>query len=256
MDTNNIFPLLLSLIAGMSTVLGGFIIFFAKLNNKGFITFSLSFSAGIMITLSLSELFPFALDTLSIEKGNFKGILFSLFFLIIGLVISLLIDSFLSEEIIIKPSSDKALFKTGFISMIALMLHNFPEGIATYISGYQNAALGISVAFAISLHNIPEGISIAIPIYYSTSSKLKAIKYTFISGMAEPLGALLTFLLLKPYINNFTLGIIFAIVAGIMLYIAFKELIPQAIATGFKRLYIFSLLLGICIIPISHIFFA
>lgn len=255
MDTNNTLPLLLSLIAGMSTVLGGLIIIFAKFNNKGFITFSLSFSAGIMITLSLSDLFPYALDTLCIEKGNFKGILFSLFFLIIGLLISLLIDSFLSEEIIIKTTSDKALFKIGFISMIALMLHNFPEGIATYISGYQNTALGISVAFAISLHNIPEGISIAIPIYYSTSSKLKAIKYTFISGMAEPVGALLTFLLLKPYINNFTLGIIFAIVAGIMLYIAFKELIPQAIATGFKRLYIFSLLFGICIIPISHIFF-
>ena len=170
---------------------------------------------------------------------------------------SMLIDYLVSAEINLdfkKSSSEKSLYKVGFISMIALVLHNFPEGIATFMSGYQDTTLGIYVAIAISLHNIPEGISIAMPIYYSTSSKSKAIKYTFYSGMAEPLGAILAYLFLRPFISEVTLGIIFAIVAGIMLYIAFQELIPEARASKHTKVYIFSLILGICIIPISHIF--
>ena len=138
--------------------------------------------------------------------------------------------------------------------MIALMLHNFPEGIATFVSGYEDTALGIYIAGAIAIHNIPEGISIAMPIYYATKKKSLAFKYTFISGIAEPIGGLLAFLFLKPFINDLILSIIFAIVAGIMLYIAFQELIPEARKYGYNLVYIFSLILGICIIPISHIF--
>ena len=254
MDSNGLFPLLLSILAGFSTVIGGLMVLFIKSNNKKFITFALSFSAGIMITLSFTDLFPFAQKTLIEGKGIPKGILLSLLFLVIGLLIAMLIDSVVTEEISINSAFDKSLYKVGFISMVALFLHNFPEGIATFMSGYQDTSLGISVAIAISLHNIPEGISISIPIYYSTSSKIKAIKYTFFSGMAEPLGAFLTYLFLKPFINDFTLGIIFAIVAGIMLYIAFQELIPEARNNGYNKIYIFSLILGVCIIPISHIF--
>ena len=112
--------------------------------------------------------------------------------------------------------------------MIALMIHNFPEGIATFVSGYESTSLGISIAIAIALHNIPEGISIAMPIYYSTNSKAKAFKYTLYSGLAEPIGAIIAFLFLRPYINEIILAITFALVAGIMLYISFSELIPAA----------------------------
>lgn len=254
-DKQSIIPLLLSLFAGMSTVIGAFILFFTKSENKKLITFALAFSAGVMITISFTDLFPAAEEALSKYYGKLNGVLFSIFFMIIGLLIALLIDELIPEN---NTSSDtnnnKSLFRVGFVSMIAIMLHNFPEGVATFVSGYQDTTLGVYITMAIALHNIPEGITIAMPIYYSTNSKAKAFKYTFISGIAEPIGAILAFLLLKPFINELILGIIFALVAGIMLYIAFQELIPESRKYGYNGLYIFSVFLGICIIPISHIF--
>lgn len=252
MDKQSLFPLLLSLFAGLSTVLGAIILFFSKSNNKRLITFALSFSAGVMISISFTDLYPSAQETLIKYQGPFKGVLLSLLFLIIGAFIAMLIDSFVPSEPSVS-TTNSSLYKVGFVSMVALFLHNFPEGIATYISGYQDATLGITVAIAISLHNIPEGISIAMPIYYSTNSKRKAFKYTFYSGMAEPLGALLAFIFLKPFINEIILSILFALVAGIMLFISFQELIPEARTYKFNKLYIISLFIGLTIIPISHI---
>ncbi|PRR83855.1 zinc transporter ZupT [Clostridium vincentii] len=255
-NLQSLLPIFLSLLAGLSTVIGAFIVFFSKSGNKKMITFALSFSAGVMITLSFTDLLPTAEKALSEHFGIFTGIMLSLLFLIIGVLIAMLIDLFLSSEKEYSSSKNQNnnLYKVGFVSMIALMLHNFPEGIATYISGYQNISLGINLAIAIALHNIPEGIAIAMPIYYSSKSKGKAFKYTFISGIAEPIGAIFAFLFLKPYINDLILGVIFALVTGIMLYISFEELIPEARLYGYNKLYIFSLVLGICIIPISHIF--
>ena len=249
-DSQSMISLLLSLLAGLSTVIGAFIVFFSKSSNKKLITFALAFSAGVMITIAFTDLYPSAQETLVKQEGHLMGVLLSLLFMIIGVLIAFLIDHFI-------PEGDKKggdLYRVGFVSMIAIMLHNFPEGIATFVSGYQSTTLGIYIAMAIALHNIPEGISIAMPIYYSTNSKSKAFKYTFISGIAEPVGAFLAFLFLKPFINEIILAVIFALVAGIMLYIAFQELIPEARAYGYNKLYIFSLILGICIIPISHIF--
>lgn len=257
MSNNSIFPLILSLLAGLSTILGAFIVFFSKSNNNKLITFALSFSAGVMISISFTDLYPSAQAGLVKEHGTLLGVLSALLFLVIGVIIAMLIDNFIPEEGFLKTpntSNNSNLYKVGFVSMIALFLHNFPEGITTYVSGYQSTSLGISVALAISLHNIPEGISIAMPIYYATNDKKKAFKFTFYSGMAEPLGALLAFFFLKPYINDIILSILFALVAGIMMYISFQELIPEARSYKNNFLYIFSLILGICIIPISHIF--
>jgi len=254
-NLHSILPIFLSLLAGLSTVIGAFIVFFSTSENKKMITFALAFSAGVMITISFTDLFPTAEKTLTSYFGVFNGVILSLFFLIVGILVAMLIDNFISLEA--KTNSSKNsnnLYKVGFVSMIALMLHNFPEGIATYVSGYQNISLGINITIAIALHNIPEGISIAMPIYYATGNKIKAFKYTFISGIAEPIGAIFAFLFLKPYINDLILSVIFALVAGIMLYIAFEELIPESRFYGYDKLYIFSLVLGICIIPISHIF--
>ncbi|MGL5351846.1 MAG: zinc transporter ZupT [Clostridium sp.] len=255
-NNQSFIPIVLSVLAGLSTVIGAFIVFFSKSENKKLITFSLSFSAGVMITISFTDLFPQAERTLSKYNGNVSGIFFSLLFLIIGAFIAMLIDSFIPSEDKSNSTNitnDSKLFRVGFVSMIALMLHNFPEGIATYVSAYEDTALGIYIAVAIALHNIPEGISIAMPIYYSTGSKLKAFKYTFYSGIAEPAGAIIAFIFLKPFINEIILSVIFAIVSGIMLYIAFAELIPAARKYGHHKTYLFSLFLGICIIPISHI---
>lgn len=253
LDKQAIFPLILSLLAGLSTVIGAFIVFFSKSNNKRLITFALSFSAGVMITISFTDLYPSAQIVLTKYKGDFNGILLTLLFIIIGAVLAYLIDLFFPDDNK-NVSKDSPLYRVGFVSMIALMLHNFPEGIATFISGYEDTQLGIYIAMAIALHNIPEGISIAMPIYYSTGKRTLAFKYTFISGIAEPIGGFLAFLFLKPFINELILSIIFALVAGIMLYIAFQELIPQSRKYGHTLVYICSLILGICIIPISHIF--
>lgn len=253
-DYKSLFPLILSLLAGLSTVLGAFMVFFSKSNNKKLITFSLALSAGVMITISFTDLYPSACNSLMKNKGDILGILYSLLFMIIGIIIAALIGHIIpsyNNEIL---DNSNSLYRIGFVTMIALMLHNFPEGIATFISGYEDKSLGIYIAIAISLHNIPEGISIAMPIYYSTNNKVKAFKYTLLSGIAEPLGALTAFLLLKPFINEIILGICFAIVSGIMLYIAFEELIPESRSYGYNFIYLFSLVLGICIIPLSHLF--
>lgn len=254
-NNQSTFPMILSLLAGMSTVIGAFIVFFSKSQNKKLITFALSFSAGVMITVSFTDLFVSAEETLSKHHGNFKGVVFTLIFLLIGALMALLIDRFIPDEPRqVSSERGEKLYRVGFVSMIALMIHNFPEGIATFVSGYESTTLGISIALAIALHNIPEGISVAMPIYYSTGSKAKAFKYTFISGLAEPIGAFLAFLFLRPFINEVILAIIFAIVAGIMLYISFEELIPAARKYGYDKLYVLSIFLGICIIPLSHIF--
>lgn len=256
-DKNSVFPLLLSTIAGLSTVLGAIIIFFTKNKNERFLTFSLGFSAGVMITVSFTDLFPTAEDAISKYHGKVNGILWPILFLLIGALMAYLIDSFIPEEekgTIPKCENDFDIFRVGLVSTIALMIHNFPEGIATFVSSYQDTRLGLSVTFAIALHNIPEGVAIAMPIYFATKSRFKAIKYAFLSGMAEPLGALIAFLCLKPFINELILGIIFAVVCGIMLYISFAELIPSSRKYGYTRLSLASIFLGICIMPITHLF--
>ena len=256
-DKYSFIPLLLSTLAGLSTVIGAIIVFFNKTKNEKFLTFSLGFSAGVMITVSFTDLFPTAEESISKYHVEFQGVIWSILFLLIGGLIAFLIDSFLpdDEKNSLKESNKNyGLFRVGLESTIALMLHNFPEGIATFVSGYQDIGLGISVAFAIALHNIPEGIAIAMPIFFSTGCRYIAIKYSFWSGMTEPLGALLSYIFLKPFINEIILAVIFALVAGIMLYIAFQELILDARAYGYNKIYIFSLILGICIIPISHFY--
>lgn len=257
LDKNSIFPLILSTIAGLSTVLGAVIVFFTKNRNERFLTFALGFSAGVMITVSFTDLFPTAENAISKYHGKVSGILWSILFLLIGALMAYLIDSFIPAEekgTVPKVKNDFDIFRVGLVSTIALMIHNFPEGIATFVSSYQDTRLGLSVTFAIALHNIPEGIAIAMPIYFATKSRFKAIKYSFLSGMAEPLGALIAFLCLKPFINELILGIIFAVVCGIMLYISFAELIPSSRKYGYTRISLASIFLGICIIPITHLF--
>lgn len=122
------------------------------------------------------------------------------------------------------------------------------------MSSYQNVKLGASIALAIAMHNIPEGIAVAMPIYYSTGKKFKALRYTLYSGLSEPLGAILAYFILKPFINEFLLGLIFSFVMGIMLYISFEELIPTSREYGYKTLSLYSIFLGICLMPLTHVF--
>lgn len=225
--SNTFFAFLLTILAGFSTMIGALAIFIKKGSHNKIILSSLSFAAGVMITVSIFDLVPESINLLRENLSNIGTILICILGMVFGIVISMIIDYYLPD----RPTydtKDKSLFRVGIISMIAIILHNVPEGIATFVATNSNIGLGISLAIAIAMHNIPEGISISVPIYYSTGSKGKAILYTFISALSEPFGALITFLFLKNIMNDLILGILFSMIAGIMLQISFCELLPTA----------------------------
>ncbi|HHW08165.1 MAG TPA: zinc transporter ZupT [Clostridia bacterium] len=247
----------ISVLAGMATLLGALIIFVTRGKSEKLLTFSLAFAAGVMLSVSFSDLLPEARQFLSAAQGETRGVLFMIGFLIVGILVAAGLDYFVPHEEFDEESHDKPhqnLFRIGFISMLAVGLHNFPEGIAVFMAGVSDLTLGVSVAIAITMHNIPEGIAVAMPIYFATGNKKEALKYTFFTGVAEPVGALLAFLVLRPFINDFLLGAIFAVVAGIMLYIAIEELIPSSRQYGFNRLALIATFVGICVMPLSYIF--
>lgn len=208
--------IIVSLIAGLSTLLGFFSIYIKGDKNK-IIAKSLSFAGGVMIMLSIIDLIPSSIDNLR-EKSNLSmAIIYSFIFFMVGFIVSHLMEYFVHKK--------EGLYKTGIISMIGIVVHNIPEGIATYVLSSIDIKLGILLAIAIIMHNIPEGIGISIPIYYGTKDKKKAFTYTLISGISEPLGAILSMLFLHKYINNTIIGILYAVIAGLMVYIGYFELI-------------------------------
>lgn len=224
---NVIFAFILTLIAGLSTMVGSIFIFFKNKNYEKVILSSLSFAAGVMICISITDLIPESIILLKNNISFFGTIILCFLGIVLGITISMLIDYYLPDNKIVS-NKNESLFRVGIISMIAIIMHNIPEGIATFVATNSSTSLGISLAFAIAMHNIPEGISISIPIYYSTDSRKKAFFYTLISALSEPFGALIAFLFLKNIMNDIILGILFSSIAGIMLQISFCELIPTA----------------------------
>lgn len=220
-----IFSFLVTSIAGLSTVIGTIPIFFKIKNIDKLINISLAFSSGVMASVSIFSLLP--------ESYNYlRSILLLIFFILIGIFFTIILNK-------IFKYIDNKLYKLGIISMIALIIHNIPEGILTFSTTTTNVYLGLSLALSIMFHNIPEGISISVPIYFSTKSKKKAFLYTLISGFSEVIGALFTYLFLYKYINNNFIGFILSITTGIMLYISLFELLPQSLLYSKKRTYLF-----------------
>ena len=148
----------------------------------------------------------------------------------------------------------KNLFRVGFVSALAMALHNFPEGVATFLAGYEDLTLGVSITLAIALHNIPEGISVAMPVWYATGSRRRAFRCTLLSGLTEPVGAVLAFALLRPFLNGLLLGVLFGAVAGIIVYLAVEELIPSSRQYGHDRPALWATLCGFCVMPLTHLF--
>lgn len=220
-----IISMLLTLIAGLSTLIGTILVFICKNKKDSIIVNSICFSAGVIISMSLNELIPESINLLSSTCIIQIRILLILIFINIGIIISMFIDKMIPSDIDI--SNSKHLYKVGIVSMIAIIVHNIPEGIATFVSSSTNIYIGIKLVIAIALHNIPEGISISMPIYYSTNSKIKAIGYAFLSGISEVLGALIAYIFISKYITNEIMAFILAITAGIMLHISFYELLPS-----------------------------
>ncbi|HOT46472.1 MAG TPA: zinc transporter ZupT [Spirochaetota bacterium] len=264
MDKSVIFAFALTIIAGLSTGIGSIFAFFTRRTNTKFLAVALGFSAGVMIYVSFVDIFMEAKDLLVIELGKQGGMWATVGAFFGGIFIIALIDylvpsyenpheSHMVEEIgacETIPVNGK-LFRSGLLVAAAITIHNFPEGIATFTMALKNPSVGIAIAFAIAVHNIPEGIAVSIPVFCATGKRKKAFFLSLLSGFAEPLGALLAYIILLPFLNNFILGIVFASVAGIMIYISFDELLPASREYGEHHLSMYGLIAGMIIMSVS-----
>ncbi len=267
METGNIiFAFGLTLFAGLSTGIGSALAFLSKKFNPKFLAGSLGFSAGVMIYVSFVEIMVKARDSLSVIYGDSLGYWYTTIAFFAGIaviaVIDKLVPSFENPHELKNLSAqngkipnDQKLMRMGLFSALAIGIHNFPEGLATFIGALQDPTLGISIAVAIAIHNIPEGIAVSVPIYYATKNRKKAFAYSFLSGLAEPVGALLGYFLLIRFFNDAIFGIIFASVAGIMVYISLDELLPTAEEYGEHHIAIYGLISGMVIMAISLLLF-
>jgi len=267
LSVNNVlFAFLLTLLAGLSTGIGSVMSLYVKQTNIKFLSASLGFSAGVMIYVSLIELFPNAKEALSSVFGLRTGYIYTTIFFFVGILFIGIIDrlipnpynphEFNDMEDLKKSVADKQLLRLGTFSALAIGIHNFPEGLATFTSALQDNILGISIAIAVAIHNIPEGIAVSVPIYYATGDRKKAFKYSFISGLFEPIGALIGYFILRRFLNEVMFGIVFAIVAGIMVYISLDELLPSAEKYGHHHIAIYGLFAGMAVMAISLLLFA
>jgi len=268
MENNVLFALGLTLFAGLSTGIGSLIGFLSKQFNPRFLTIALGFSAGVMIYVSMIEIFVKARDSLTVSFGDRMGYVLTVVSFFAGIAVIALIDKLIPSyenphemniEQKIKDSTDeqkRKLMRMGMFSALAIGIHNFPEGLATFMSGLTNPTLGVSIAVAIAIHNIPEGLAVSAPIFYATKSRKKAFVFSLLSGLAEPIGALIGYFVLRSIFNEATFGVIFASVAGIMVYISLDELLPTAEEYGEHHLAIGGLIAGMFIMAVSLLLFA
>ncbi|MDS0525729.1 zinc transporter ZupT [Clostridium sp. SHJSY1] len=257
----------LTLLAGLSTGIGSAIAFFAKKTNTKFLSISLGFSAGVMIYVSMVELFYQAKISLTNELGLKLGSWVNVISFFGGMLIIALIDKFIPSgenphEIYKVEAMDSEnlqknnkLLRVGVFTALAVGIHNFPEGLATFVSALQEPTIAISIAVAIAIHNIPEGIAVSVPVYYATGNRKKAFIYSFLSGLSEPIGALIGYLILMPFINDVVFGILFAAIAGIMVFISLDELLPSAREYGEHHLAIYGLVAGMVVMAVSLLLF-
>ncbi|MEE1130633.1 MAG: zinc transporter ZupT [Caryophanon sp.] len=257
----------LTLFAGLATGIGSLIAFFTKQTNKKFLSLALGFSAGVMIYVSLVEIFVKAKDALVGEHGETTGYWLTLAGFFGGMLLIALIDRFIPkannphevksvedvQQAQLQQNDMEAdrLMKMGLFTALAIAIHNFPEGIATFMSVIQDPSVGVAVAIAVAIHNIPEGIAVAIPIFYATGKRMKAFKWSFASGLSEPLGAIVAFVLLMPFLTDTMFGIVFAGVAGIMIFISIDELLPAAKKYDEEHSSIYGLVAGMAVMAIS-----
>jgi ZIP family zinc transporter len=283
-DSPILFAFGLTLFAGTATAIGGLIAFFAKRTNTTFLAFSLGFSAGVMIFISFTEMLTEASDTLQLSFSHERSAWLTFIAFMAGIALSALIDKILPSEgnphelkriEQMNPEAsyadrpewqsgrrhrhahrlprDHKLMRIGLFTAIAIGIHNFPEGIATFVAAMSDVTVGISIALAVAIHNIPEGIAVSVPVFYATGSKRKALLWSVLSGFAEPVGAAAGYFILSLFRSEIVLGLAFAIVAGIMIYISFDELLPAAHKYGKHHVAIYGLISGIVVIGVSLI---
>jgi ZIP family zinc transporter len=253
---------ILTTLAGLSTGIGAGIAFFAKKTNFKLLSTAMGFSAGVMIYISFVELFAEGYKVVTHELGQNPGawIVTATFFggMLITALIDKLVPSFENPHEFEKgkePTGDEAqykhLYRMGLFTALVIGIHNFPEGIATFMGSLKDTQLGISIAIAVAVHNIPEGIAVSTPIYYATGNKKKAFFYSFTSGLAEPVGALFGYLLLRPFLSELMFGLVFAFIGGIMVFISFDQLLPAAQKYGSHHRSLYGLIAGMAVMALS-----
>ena len=265
-DFNTVlFAFMLTLFAGLSTGVGSTIAFFAKKTNTKFLTVSLGFSAGVMIYVSFVEIFVKGREVLTDVMGMRQGWWLAVIAFFGGIALIGIIDRLIpSQE---NPHEFKKieggeeeqrsgrLLRMGAMTAIAIGIHNFPEGLATFTAALSDPQIGVAIAVAVAIHNIPEGIAVSVPIYYATGSKRKAFRLSFLSGIAEPVGALAGYLILLPVMSDTLMGVLFSFVAGIMVFISLDELLPAAEKYGEHHLSIYGLISGMAVMALSLLLF-
>jgi ZIP family zinc transporter len=250
----------LTFFAGLATGIGSALALLAERTNTRFLSGALGFSAGVMIYVSFVEILADARTSLVAELGRRPGAWVAILAFFGGIGLTALIDRLVPavenphevhrvEEMQRKP--DDHLMRMGLLSASAIALHNFPEGIATFVAALESPKLGASIAAAIAIHNIPEGIAVAVPVFYATGSRVRAFSWSFLSGLSEPLGALVAWLLLSSFLGGALRGILFAAVAGVMVFISFDELLPTAREYGEHHIAVYGLISGMAVMAAS-----
>ncbi len=263
---------LLATLAGLSTSVGAVLAFFSRQDNLKILSIGLGFSAGVMIYISFMEILPDAFGDFSRLYGGLWGEIMGIVCFFVGIVLCALVDKLVPEDLDKQRQAEyeelkfcpidreeheqnlkkrATLKRAGILTAVVIAAHNFPEGFATFVSALDNLSFGVAIAIAIAIHNIPEGMAVSLPIYHATGNKKKAFVYSALSGLTEPLGALVAAFLLLPFINELVLATVFAIIAGIMVYISFDELLPAARVYGEAHHCLYGLLSGMGVMALS-----
>lgn len=272
MDSALLLAFAVTLGAGLATGIGSTIAFFAKTTNKGFFAVSMGFSAGVMIYLSFVEILPKSAAYIGEYVSELEASAIAAGAVIAGMILMALIDALVPSganphentevELLGERQSPlpiqigrnrRSLLQTGVFVALAIAIHNFPEGLATFLLVLDDPHVGIALAIAVAMHNIPEGIAVSVPVYYATKSRLKAFRLSFLSGLAEPVGAVIGYLILAQFLNHFLLGVIFAMVAGVMVFLAIDTLLPTARNSARGHLSVYGVIAGMAVMAASLI---
>jgi zinc transporter, ZIP family len=253
---NILIAFIFTLIAGLATGIGGLFAFSKLVKKPSFFAASLGFSAGVMLYVSFMEIMPKGYAALVENFSESASAWISALGFFIGIAFIMIIDFLIPKaqnphEITDAPHQDQSLLRMGLFSAFAIALHNFPEGLATFYAALDNVRLGLAIMIAIALHNIPEGIAIALPIFQATNNRKKAFYFALISGLAEPVGAIIGFIIFSTFLPSTIFGMVFPFVAGIMVYISLDELLPTAEKYGKHHISMLGLIAGMAVMALS-----
>lgn len=267
MDNALLLAFLVTLGAGLATGIGSTLAFFTKTTNKSFFAIAMGFSAGVMVYLSFVEILPKSTQYISETTSPVQASAVAAIAMVAGMIVMAIIDALVpsganpheNTEIELlgtdrersEARANKILLRTGVFVALAIAIHNFPEGLATFLLVLDDPEIGIALAIAVALHNIPEGIAVSVPVYYATKSKAKAFRLSFLSGLAEPAGAVIGYLLLAQFLDHFVLGILFAMVAGVMVFLAIDTLLPTARNSARGHLSVYGFIAGVAVMAAS-----